>query len=404
VNVIVSVLLNGFIWHIKIKSFFLNVGDYKMFWRKKSNEDNINLIEEVSNLKEVVKKQSILIEDLVEENKGLLENYEEVEFNISKLTNKVENNISKLINVIEYNFQEVKDQLNLQNDIDGIPKNDEPETYREYHKTYIKKIPELTLIDNTGKLMGGNGRICKYNMDTLIGLKKDIPDLDLSFNKLAKKYGLSPYNTITLCAGIEYNHYQDLYEAYKNKELPDTVTVNRSVKPYTQRGLNFDGFYFTASTGTYTKIPLFNIVQLSEISDNIDEVNDNLDINVLKYGIKFNRLQKIVKTLKETDIFTNPIAMYNKKPLFEIENNKLKIDGARTGLTVNQMNYIKITIFNADNFMETVENLINDYDHIQPYFIVKCAKFADELPEIKKEPNMIVNNPEKRKELGMGGY
>jgi len=26
------------------------------------------------------------------------------------------------------------------------------------------------------------------------------------------------------------------------------------------------------------------------------------------------------------------------------------------------------------------------------------------LPAIKKEPNMIVNNPEKRKELGMGGY
>lgn len=384
-----------------------------MFWRKKSNEDNINLVEEVSNLKEVVKKQSILIEDLVEENKGLLENYEEVEFNISKLTNKVENNISKLINVAEYNFQEVKDQLNLQNDIDGIPKNDEPKIYREYSETAVRLIPKLTLIDNNGKLISGNGKICKYDMDTLIGLKKDIPNLDLNSNKLAKKYNLSVSTIDYLCAGIELGKFDKLYDEYKSDstkyELPSSTSYFDNIKEYTPNGLDFDGFYYSPSRGTQVGNNIFNILDVIYISENLNEFIINLeDYNwyiLNEFPLRNLTMKKIIKTLKDTDVFTSDLNDYNSCPAFKLtDDGLLYINGQFSGLRDKDVHYIKNSVLNCADFNNTVEGLVNYYNEVSNKNIVNCAIYAEYLPEKRNIPTPIVNDPEKRKELGMGGY
>lgn len=203
-----------------------------MFWRKKSDEDRIDLVEEVSILKEVVKEQSILIEEY----KGLLENYEEVEFNISKLTNKIENNISKLINVAEYNFQEVKDQLNLQNKVEGIPKNNEPKTYRSYPKSIIKEIPILNKVEKDGALITKNNRTVPYSIYDLQKLVKYIPDTQEypTWISFAKKMDMNVTTLQRLCAGIELDYYTTIFQQWQKIQntitKPDVIYVNNPEK------------------------------------------------------------------------------------------------------------------------------------------------------------------------------
>ena len=208
-----------------------------MFWRKKSEDNNINLVEEVSLLKEVVNKQSILIEDLVKENKGLLENYEEVNDNIGKLTNKVEDNISKLINVAEYNFQEVKDQLNLQNEIEGIPKNDEPtKTYRKYPQVVIKMIPLIIEVKKDGTLITKSKRIAAYTMYDLLKIVKHIPNKQdyPTWTSLSRKIGLNVNTLQRLCAGIELGYYDNIFKEWQKIQntitKPDVIYVNNPEK------------------------------------------------------------------------------------------------------------------------------------------------------------------------------
>lgn len=130
----------------------------------------------ITNLENIVKKQSDQINTLIDVNKGLCDI---IKIDVKKNIKKSEPN-KKLI--------------------------------RHYPPTTVTAMPKIRELTPEGKLILKSGKIAGYNINTILKLKKLIPT-DLSFIKIGAKVGLSNSTVSRVCCAIEYG----VFDKYLNE-------------------------------------------------------------------------------------------------------------------------------------------------------------------------------------------
>ena len=175
--------------------------------------------------------------------------------------------------------------------------------------------------------------------------------------------------------------------------------------------LKFDGFYFKGGTGIASKMNLFTILDLIDITTNLEYICEKLvaktvttDYYCELYDIKPAVLPRLLYNIITTNIFQQYIEDFNAQHIYQFLSNVLYIDGANTGLKLDDVKYIKTCIENSNNKKETIQNFTSHFQNINNKFITIISCNIEKIPQqmLQKETtNIIENNPEKRKEQGM---
>lgn len=152
---------------------------------------------------------------------------------------KLDNLIKKIDGLIELN----KKQYNL---IEDIIKENEPEeeitekppvntheTIRKYGVA-IDYSPQLKSVNRNGEITTIKG-IAKYDIYTLLKLRKYIPKTEYSIRDLAKMCNLNYHTCIRLCAGIEIGKYDHIFNRWVKlqntvNKPEETVFINNPEK------------------------------------------------------------------------------------------------------------------------------------------------------------------------------
>ena len=172
----------------------------------------------------------------------------------------------------------------------------------------------------------------------------------------------------------------------------------------------YDGFYFKSKRGSKPNRPQYNILDLIDINQHINDYAKGLvtgkitEVTLVKmYDISKNVLPKILYNLVATDFYDEFISDYYKPHTYQFIGNMLYIDNVKTGLKIDDVNYIKTCINNNNNTSKTIEKFMGYFKEIDNHHIRIIATNIDKIPNnmLQNTNTEMVNNPEKRKERGL---
>lgn len=366
---------------------------FNIFRRKK--QDEINLVDEVTSLKETVMDQQVIIKDLQE----TINKHEKVLYG--------ENGI-----IIEKLFS-------------NTDKNN-PTTYRKYGDWVKTACPTIIDVYSNGTLKTKIGTT-KYNIFDLLKLKELIPNLKEypTWNNLMDKVNLNNKGTVRyLCYGIESGKYDDIFKKWEKLANDEKIVTfdenladvriefskkynNQNIRSYTSNGIYFDGFNFKIHHGKYNDTIICNIICLQKILDNFEQVLTDSIIDVQQVSLDFgfknvNFFKRIINTLiSYPTIFTSYLEYYNEKHSFKLNGSSVVVDNQFTGLRLNDVLYIKSIIENNNNLEECTSQLIKHFKEVKNKYVALICIQYNRIPSDwfkKDKKSFLINNPEKRKE------
>lgn len=80
-------------------------------------------------------------------------------------------------------------------------------TYRQYPQSIYEQMPLVIKMNKDGSFLTRRGT-AKWNIEDILFLKKEIPNVNKSFKELSEKLGYSEHTIHRLCCAIEHNHFE----------------------------------------------------------------------------------------------------------------------------------------------------------------------------------------------------
>lgn len=181
-------------------------------------------------------------------------------------------------------------------------------------------------------------------------------------------------------------------------------------RPYTSKGVKYDGFEFRTNGGANSNTYVCNILQLKELNDNLDEIIKDIyetnDFQTIceQVGIPLHTtnlyIKRILFTLiNQEDVFTKPLTELNKQHTYQFKKRILYIDNECTNLDVDDIIYIKSCLENTANKRETIENFIDLFQSVENKYIRIISCNIEKIPsEFLEEQSMVrvENDPKGR--------
>lgn len=299
--------------------------------------------------------------------------------------------------------------------------------YGEQKKTHHRKIssslqkPQRNLrLCADGRIMS-NGHILKYNINDIISLKEKIPNTKQypSVKSISEEMNLSHMTVSSVIWNIEEGYYDEIINQYENivkpkiKENKDKTKRHHIYKlspsyqvPLKQLTVDNDGLIYNKIN---QKLP-YTIYDIMEMKKRIySSKKENISLIYTDFGFNNQLGNKLVWNIEE-GYFDSLIEEFNSRNYtYEKRNNRLYIDGEDTHLTIDNCNIIIECLVNENNKPVVINRLIKTYPQTNPKYIrilgeeynnINLSKVLSNIES--KVDKVIVNNPQKRREQGLG--